>query len=73
MQTNHGLIHFVYGDDLTSLTALNASLKTILLSVILAYGSNSQTVLRDYKGVREQLKGGRGCIYLFNLIFPQTR
>jgi len=25
-----GLIHFVYRDDLTSLTALNASLKTIL-------------------------------------------
>jgi hypothetical protein len=42
------------------------------MSVTLPYGSSSQTVRRDYNVVREQLKGGRGRIYLFILIFPQT-
>jgi len=36
------------------------------MSVRLPYGSSSQTVGRDYKGVREQIKGGGGRFFFFN-------
>ena len=39
------------------------------MSLTLPYGGSSQTVRRDYKGVREQLKGGGKRIYYFFKFF----
>jgi len=44
------------------------------MSLTLTHGGSSQTVRRDYRGVREQIKGEAGAfIHFFFLIFPQTR